>query len=107
MAKAVPLQNSVQCKFFRCLYTLIRISFQPDGRYSRAGALLFRRGFIGDCRQRQQRGSMLAGLALVMFAAVFQGVFLLPASRMRNWAWEHWWMGFSLFGMLLGNWALG
>src|SRR3954470_22665049 len=60
----------------------------------------------GSCTKKAQE-SMIAGLALVMFAAVFQGVFLLPASRMRNWAWEHWWLGFSLFGMLLGNWALG
>jgi len=50
---------------------------------------------------------MVAGLALVMFAAVFQGVFLLPVSRMRDWAWEHWWLGFSVFGMLGGNWVLG
>jgi L-rhamnose-H+ transport protein len=50
---------------------------------------------------------MVAGLALVMVAAVFQGVFLLPVSRMRDWAWEHWWLGFSVFGMLAGNWVLG
>jgi L-rhamnose-proton symport protein (RhaT) len=49
---------------------------------------------------------MAIGLGLVVFAAFLQGIFLLPASRQRDWAWEHMWLGFSLFGMIVGNWIL-
>lgn len=49
---------------------------------------------------------MIAGISLVILAAVLQGVFLLPLSRTRQWAWEHSWLAFSLTGMLVCNWAL-
>jgi L-rhamnose-H+ transport protein len=49
---------------------------------------------------------MIAGISLVILAAVFQGVFLLPMSRARRWAWEHIWLAFSLVGMLFCNWLL-
>lgn len=49
---------------------------------------------------------MIAGICLVIFAAVLQGVFLLPMSRTRQWAWEHIWLAFSLSGMLVCNWVL-
>ena len=49
---------------------------------------------------------MIASISLVMIAAVLQGVFLLPMSRTRNWAWEHNWLAFSLTGMLVCNWVL-
>lgn len=49
---------------------------------------------------------MLIGISLVLVAAILQGVFLLPMSRARGWAWEHVWLAFSLFGMLLCNWLL-
>ena len=49
---------------------------------------------------------MIAGVTLILAAAVFQGIFLLPMSRVRGWAWEHVWLVFTLTGMLLGNWIL-
>lgn len=49
---------------------------------------------------------MIAGISLVILAAILQGVFLLPMSRARRWAWEHIWLAFSLAGMLVCNWAL-
>jgi L-rhamnose-H+ transport protein len=49
---------------------------------------------------------MIAGLVLIILAAVLQGVFLLPAARARNWAWEHIWLAFSVFGMFFCNWTL-
>lgn len=48
---------------------------------------------------------MITGITLVLLAAVFQGVFLLPMSRTRQWAWEHTWLAFSLVGMLVCNWV--
>jgi L-rhamnose-H+ transport protein len=49
---------------------------------------------------------MIFGIGCVILAAIFQGVFLLPMSRQRHWAWEHAWLAFSLTGMLLCNWIL-
>jgi L-rhamnose-H+ transport protein len=49
---------------------------------------------------------MIAGITLILFAAVLQGIFLLPMSRVRGWAWEHVWLVFSLTGMLVCNWML-
>lgn len=49
---------------------------------------------------------MLAGLALILLAAFFQGTFLLPMALTRKWAWEHNWAVFSLFAMWLLNWTL-
>jgi L-rhamnose-H+ transport protein len=49
---------------------------------------------------------MIAGVSLILIAAVLQGVFLLPTQRARQWAWEHVWLVFSLTGMLLCNWIL-
>jgi L-rhamnose-H+ transport protein len=49
---------------------------------------------------------MRDGLCLVILAAIFQGVFLLPMARAREWAWEHIWIAFSLSGMIFGNWML-
>lgn len=46
------------------------------------------------------------GLALALMAAVLQGTFLLPVASARNWRWEHNWAVFSLFAMLVFNWAL-
>ena len=49
---------------------------------------------------------MITGIALVIGAAVFQGIFLLPMARMRDWKWEHIWLAFSLAGMIVFNWIL-
>lgn len=49
---------------------------------------------------------MVTGLFLVLFAAVLQRVFLVPMGFMRQWAWEHIWLMFSVFGMLFFNWAM-
>ena len=49
---------------------------------------------------------MIAGISLILISAILQGVFLLPMSRARQWAWEHVWLAFSLFGMILCNWIL-
>src|SRR5260370_8685562 len=49
---------------------------------------------------------MIVGVSLSLVAAVLQGVFLLPMSRTRQWAWEHVWLVFSLTGMIVYNWVL-
>jgi len=49
---------------------------------------------------------MIEAISLIIFAAVFQGVFLLPMSRARGWAWEHIWLAFSATGMIACNWVL-
>lgn len=49
---------------------------------------------------------MFEAISLVILAAVFQGVFLLPMSRARGWAWEHIWLAFSVTGMIACNWVL-
>jgi L-rhamnose-H+ transport protein len=53
-----------------------------------------------------KRNLMITGLLLVVIAAVLQGVFLVPMSFTRQWAWEHVWLMFSVFGMLVFNWAM-
>ncbi len=47
---------------------------------------------------------MIAGIGLVIAAAILQGVFLLPMARARGWKWEHVWLAFSLAGMIIFNW---
>jgi L-rhamnose-H+ transport protein len=47
------------------------------------------------------------GLAVVLFAGILQGTFILPMSYTREWKWEHNWFIFSLLGMLLLNAAVG
>ncbi len=49
---------------------------------------------------------LLTGFLLVLIAGFFQGTFILPMTLTREWAWEHTWLTFSLFGMLLFNWIL-
>lgn len=49
---------------------------------------------------------MFTGITLILIAAVLQGVFLMPMSWTRGWAWEHAWLIFSLSGMVLCNWLL-
>lgn len=49
---------------------------------------------------------MISGISLILIAAILQGIFLLPMSRTRRWAWEHVWLAFSLAGMLFCNWIL-
>jgi L-rhamnose-H+ transport protein len=49
---------------------------------------------------------MVVGVSLVMIAAILQGIFLLPMSRTRQWAWEHVWLAFCLAAMLVCNWML-
>jgi L-rhamnose-H+ transport protein len=49
---------------------------------------------------------MIGGVSFVVLAAILQGVFLVPISRTRHWAWEHSWLAFSVAGMLVCNWAL-
>lgn len=49
---------------------------------------------------------MITGISLVVLAAMLQGIFMLPMPWMRHWKWEHIWLAFSLFGMLVCNWIL-
>jgi L-rhamnose-H+ transport protein len=49
---------------------------------------------------------MWVGLLLVLFAALLQGTFLMPLALTRKWAWEHGWAAFSLFAMIVLNWAI-
>ena len=46
------------------------------------------------------------GFILVTLAGVLQGSFFLPMTYTKNWKWEHGWLGFSLFAMLLINWLI-
>lgn len=46
------------------------------------------------------------GFGFAVLAALCQGVFLLPTSKMHAWKWEHWWLAFSATGMILCNWIL-
>jgi len=49
---------------------------------------------------------LAAGFALVLAAGVLQGSFVLPMTLTREWKWEHTWLLFSLFGMLVFNWLI-
>lgn len=49
---------------------------------------------------------LVIGLGLVLAAGFLQGTFMLPLTFTRGWQWEHGWALFSLFGMLIFNWAL-
>jgi L-rhamnose-H+ transport protein len=51
--------------------------------------------------------TLALGLAVVLFAGILQGTFILPMSYTREWKWEHNWFIFSLLGMLLLNAAVG
>jgi L-rhamnose-H+ transport protein len=47
------------------------------------------------------------GLAIVLFAGILQGSFILPMNYTRDWKWEHNWFIFSLLGMLVLNAFIG
>jgi L-rhamnose-H+ transport protein len=49
---------------------------------------------------------LVIGLGLVLVAGILQGSFILPMTLTRRWQWEHNWALFSLFGMIVFNWAL-
>jgi L-rhamnose-H+ transport protein len=51
-------------------------------------------------------GLAIIGLACVLGAGILQGVFLLPLEFAKQWRWEHSWLGFSTFGMLIFNWLI-
>jgi L-rhamnose-H+ transport protein len=51
--------------------------------------------------------TLALGLAVVLFAGILQGTFILPMSYTREWKWEHNWFVFSLLGMLVLNAAIG
>jgi len=46
------------------------------------------------------------GFMLVVLAGGLQGSFFLPMTYTRNWKWEHSWLVFSLFAMLILNWLI-
>ena len=46
------------------------------------------------------------GLLLIVLAGCLQGLFVLPLTFTRRWQWEHSWVAFSFFGMLLLNWVI-
>jgi len=49
---------------------------------------------------------MIAGLLVLLLAGIFQGIFVLPLTFTRNWKWEHGWLMFSFWGMIVLNWIL-
>jgi len=49
---------------------------------------------------------MIAGLIILILAGMLQGLFVLPLSFTRNWKWEHGWLLFSFWGMIVLNWSL-
>ena len=51
--------------------------------------------------------TLALGLAIVLFAGILQGTFILPMNYTRGWQWEHNWFVFSLLGMLVLNAAIG
>ncbi len=51
--------------------------------------------------------TLALGLAIVLFAGILQGTFILPMSHTRDWKWEHNWFVFSLLGMFVLNVAIG
>ena len=51
--------------------------------------------------------TLTLGLAIVLFAGVLQGTFILPMNHTRDWKWEHNWFVFSLLGMFVLNAAIG
>jgi L-rhamnose-H+ transport protein len=51
--------------------------------------------------------NLALGLAVVLFAGILQGTFILPMNYTRQWKWEHNWFVFSLLGMLVLNVLIG
>ena len=49
---------------------------------------------------------MIAGLIVLLLAGVLQGIFVLPLTFTKNWKWEHGWLMFSFWGMIILNWLL-
>ncbi|HWQ53013.1 MAG TPA: L-rhamnose/proton symporter RhaT [Bryobacteraceae bacterium] len=49
---------------------------------------------------------LTTGLSIVLLAGVFQGSCLVFAKWTRGWAWENYWLIFSLFAYLICPWAL-
>lgn len=51
--------------------------------------------------------TLALGLAVVLFAGILQGSFILPMNHTRDWKWEHNWFVFSLLGMFVLNAIVG
>jgi len=51
--------------------------------------------------------TLALGLAIVLFAGILQGTFILPMNYTRDWKWEHNWFVFSLLGMFVLNAVIG
>jgi L-rhamnose-H+ transport protein len=49
---------------------------------------------------------MVAGLIVLLLAGILQGIFVLPLTFTKNWKWEHGWLMFSFWGMIILNWLL-
>jgi L-rhamnose-H+ transport protein len=49
---------------------------------------------------------LLFGFSLVLVAAILQGTFIFPMTRVEGWSWEHTWATFSLLGMFVLNWII-
>ena len=49
---------------------------------------------------------LLLGFFLVLLAAILQGTFILPMTKVDGWSWEHTWATFSLLGMFVLNWII-
>ena len=41
------------------------------------------------------------GVSLTVFAGIMLGAFALPTKRVRTWAWEHTWLGFSVIALIV------
>jgi L-rhamnose-H+ transport protein len=50
--------------------------------------------------------SVLAGIAVILAAGVFQGSFMFPAKGMKGWAWENYWLIFATVAYLISPWVL-
>jgi L-rhamnose-H+ transport protein len=61
----------------------------------------------GDSSHEKKIMTLALGLAVVLFAGILQGTFILPMNHTRDWKWEHNWFVFSLLGMLILNTIIG
>src|SRR5258708_1038815 len=51
-------------------------------------------------------GSVVWGLAVVVFAGMLQGSFTAPMKRMSAWRWENSWLLFALSGLIIFPWII-
>src|ERR1039457_6381702 len=46
------------------------------------------------------------GILIFMLGGLAGAVFYLPFKKVKNWAWESYWLVYAIFGLVLGPWVL-